>query len=290
MTQFTRRKLSSLTDRFPLLREFYANDKSRYALIILGPMFILTVFAPIIVPHDPTYQVIQNAYASPSFTHPFGTDHLGRDIFSRVLMGGRVTLLLGIVSVGIATTFAVPIGIAAGYFGGKTDEILMRLMDVILSFPALILALLVVAVIGASLTTAILAIGFVYIPRIARVVRSSTLSVKNDEYVLAAKARNESNFYIMFFIILPNVVNGMIVEVSVRIGFAIIIGTSLSFLGLGTQPPTPDWGYMIAESRDHLFNSPYLLLFPSLFLGFTVMAFNLLGDGLRDILDPKVND
>jgi peptide/nickel transport system permease protein len=194
---------------------------------------------------------------------------------------------MGFSSIGLALLLGVPTGLVAGFYGGKTDEVIMRALDILMSFPTLLLALMVLAVLGSNVVNAILAVGFVYSPRIARIVRGSTLSVKNEEFVEAAEARGESGPYIMVNEILPNVAAPIVVEASIRIGYAIIIAASLSFLGLGAQPPVPDWGLMISQSRSLLYDTIWYLIWPSLFLGSTVMGLNLLGDGLRDVLDPQ---
>lgn len=269
-------------------RKLLSNRNAVLGLVLLIPIISMSVFAPVITPHDPTATNAADKFEGPSGEYLIGTDNFGRDILSRVMMGGRTTLYLGLTSVMLALAIGVPVGLTAGYLGGQTDEVLMRAMDILMSIPSLLLALLIVSMLSANITNAVLAIGVVYAPRIARVVRGSTLSVKNEAFVAAAEARGESNLYIMFGEILPNVVSPIIVEASIRVGFAIIIGTSLSFLGLGTQPPQADWGFMIAQARTYIFNTVWFLLWPSLMLGATVLGFNLLGDGLRDVLDPRV--
>jgi peptide/nickel transport system permease protein len=269
-------------------RELLSNRNAVLGLALLVPIFVVSVFAPVITPHDPTATNASDRFEGPSGEYLLGTDNFGRDLLSRVMLGGRTTLYLGLTAVGLALALGVPVGLAAGYLGGRVDEVLMRAMDILMSIPSLLLALLIVSMLSANVTNAVLAIGIVYAPRIARIVRGSTLSVKNEAFVAAAEARGESDLYIMFGEILPNVVSPIIVEASIRIGFAIIIGTSLSFLGLGTQPPQADWGFMIAQARSYIFNTVWFLLWPSLLLGATVLGFNLLGDGLRDVLDPRV--
>ncbi len=275
-------------------RRFLARcQKNRNVVLgacILTPVVALVVLSPLLPIQDPSATNVADAYASPSAEYPFGTDNYGRDLLSRTLLGGQVSLFLGVASVLIGLGVGVPLGLISGYFGGRTDEFLMRLTDVLLSFPSLLLALLIIVALGSSLMNAILAIGIVFIPRIARVVRGATLSVKNEAYIEAARARGESNWYIIFAIILPNVLSPIVVEGSIRIGYAILIGTSISFLGLGTQPPHPDWGYMISESRHVLYHTPWFLFWPSVFLAITVTGFNLLGDGLRDVLDPRTSN
>jgi peptide/nickel transport system permease protein len=269
-------------------RKLLSNRNAVLGLVLLVPIILMSVFAPLITPHDPTTTNSADKFEGPSGEYLLGTDNFGRDLLSRVMIGGRTTLYLGLTAVALALVLGVPVGLAAGYLGGRIDEVLMRAMDILMSIPSLLLALLIVSMLAANITNAVLAIGVVYAPRIARIVRGSTLSVKNEEFVAAAEARGESDFYIMFGEILPNIVSPIIVEASIRIGFAIIIGTSLSFLGLGTQPPQADWGFMIAQARSYIFNTVWFLLWPSLLLGATVLGFNLLGDGLRDVLDPRV--
>jgi peptide/nickel transport system permease protein len=268
-----------------------SNKSATIGVIILLPIVVLTIFSPILVPHDPLEQNAGNTFSDPNITHLLGTDNYGRDIFSRVLLGGRTSLLLGVSSVAIALGFGIPLGLISGYKGGIIDEVIMRLLDVVLSIPSLLMALLIVTALGSSLINAILAVGIVYIPRIARVVRGETLSVKNQEFVQAAQVRGESTLYIVFKEILPNIYPPIVVEGSIRIGFAILVGASLSFLGLGAQPPNPDWGFMISQARNYIWNTPWYLLGPSVAIVLTVVGLNTLGDGLRDIMDvPEAGD
>ena len=271
----------------PIVYELLGNRRVVIGLALLFPMVIMAIFGDLLAPHDPTATHVDQRYDSPGGEFLLGTDHLGRDIFSRIIVGARTTLLLGFGSVGLALAAGVPIGLLAGYTGGRTDELLMRSMDIIMSIPTLLLGLLILVVLSSNVVNVILAIGIVYAPRIARVTRSATLSVSEESYVLAAQARGESRTHILFREILPNVTSPIIVEGSVRVGYAIMIGTSLSFLGLGTGPPTPDWGFMIAEAREHMFQTMWFLIWPSLALLITVMSTNILGDGLRDVLDPR---
>jgi len=258
-------------------------------LLILGPIMLVAVLAPVIMPYDPNATHAVDQYAAPSTQYLLGTDQYGRDLLSRVIIGARATIALGVGSSLLATALGVPIGLTAGFLGGRVDEYLMRAVDILISIPTILLALLIVAALSPSLLNVIIAVGIVYAPRIARVIRSSTLSIRNEEFVLAAKARGESNTYIMFREILPNVLPATLIEASVRAGYAVIIGASLSFLGMGTQPPLADWGYMIAISRDHLGQTPWFLLWPSIALSLTILGFHLTGDGLRDALDIEHN-
>jgi len=270
-------------------RQFAANPKAIVGLTIVGALLFVALFAPIIAPQDPTKVAVLERTKAPSMAHLFGTDNFGRDVFSRVIMGSRISLRVGFSAVAIATCIGVPIGILGGYYGGWTDETLMRLMDAMMSFPPVLLALVVVAALGSSLTNVLLALGFVYTPFFARVSRSATLSTVNDEYVEAAKARGETDTYIMFREILPNTMAPVIVQASITVAFAILAAAALSFLGLGTQPPTPSWGLMINNARGYLDSAPWMAIFPGLAIGVTVLGFNMLGDALRDVLDPKVD-
>jgi len=273
-----------------VIKKLGYNRNTAIGSAILIPILFATTVGPLLVPFDPNNLNPALRLAPPSAEHWFGTDAYGRDLFVRTLLGGRISIAMGVFSSGLALLLGVPLGLIAGYFGGKTDELLMRLMDVLMSFPTLLLALLVLISVSQSLWGAVIAVGLVYAPRLARVVRGNALSIKNEEFVKAAKARGESHTYIMFKEIFPNITGPIVVEGSIRAGYGILIATSLSFLGLGAQPPTPDWGFMIAEARNHLHRSPYFLLFPSLFLGLTIIGFNVLGDGLRDVLDVKEYD
>lgn len=271
----------------PIVRELLANRRIVIGLLMLLPVVVMAILGELIAPFDPTATHVAQRYDGPGGQFLLGTDHLGRDLLSRIIVGARTTLLIGFGSVALALVMGVPIGLMAGYAKGRTDEVLMRLMDIIISIPTLLLGLLLLVVLSSNVFNVILAIGIVYAPRIARVTRSATLSVSEEPYVLAAQARGESNAHILFREILPNVTSPIVVEGSVRVGYAIMIGTSLSFLGLGTGPPTPDWGFMIAEAREHIFQTPWFLLWPSFVLLITIMSTNLIGDGLRDVLDPR---
>lgn len=230
---------------------------------------------------------IADKYAPPGPEFWFGTDNFGRDVFARVLWGTQITLIIGASSVAFALALGVPLGMLSGYWGRWRDEVMMRVNDAFICLPGLMLALLLVSVLGSNLWNAILAIGITYIPRVVRVVRSATLGLKNEEFVIAARARGESDLYIVFREILPNIWNVIIVEAGIRIGFAIILGAALSYLGLGVQPPDPAWGLMIYEARKLIFLAPWTLIFPSLFLALVIISFNTLGDGLRELLDPR---
>lgn len=226
-------------------------------------------------------------YMAPNMQNWFGTDSYGRDVFSRIIWGSRTSLYLGISSVLLGMLLGVPFGMLSGYWGGWRDGLMMRINDTFLSFPALLFALIIIATLGSNVTNTIIAIGITFFPRISRVMRSCTISIKNAQFVKAARIRGESNFYIVFREILPNALGPMIVEGGIRISYAIVIGASLSFLGLGTQPPTPDWGLMIYEARQQVFMAPWTLIFPSIALVLLIISFNVLGDGLMDFIENK---
>jgi len=267
--------------------EVRSSPMALLGLSVIGFVGFVTLIGPFIVPHDPTQINGGHINEGPSARFLLGTDPLGRDLLSRVILGGQTSLRLGFSAVGLALAMGVPIGLSAGYFRGRLDELLMRTMDILMSIPALLLGLLILSALPPNLTNTIIAIGVVYTPRIARVVRSTTLEISNEEYIEAAKAQDEPTSYILFGEILPNAAAPILIEGSIRVGFAILIGASLSFLGLGTQPPSPDWGYMINQARDHMFQNPWYLLWPSIALSLTVFSVNMLGDGLRDVLDTR---
>jgi len=257
-------------------------------IIMVTLLILITIFAPLIAPYEPTKFHPQHRLEGPSAEFWFGTDQFGRDMFSRIVMGSRISLTLGVVSTLLGTFVGTFIGLFSGYTGGKTDEVLMRLMDALMSFPGILLALLVLTALGSSLINVILSIAIVFTPRIARVARSVTLAAKNEEYVEAAKARGDSTWYILFWELLPNIVPPVLIEGSIRVGFAILMGASISFLGMGTQPPNPDWGLMIGQARDYIFQSVWPIVCPAAAITVTVIGFNLLGDGVRDMLDPRL--
>ena len=285
---------SPLSDRITVpdvAWDIVTNPKAAIGLAILLPVALVSALGTTLAPYDPVAVHPADAYLGPLSSGPngmylLGTDHLGRDLLSRVIVGSRPSLLLGFGATGLSLLLGVPIGLTAGYSKGRVDEVLMRLMDIMMSVPVLLLGVLILVVLPSNLFNIILAIGVVFVPRIARVTRSATLSVSEESYVLAAKARGESDPYILFREILPNVTAPIVVEGSIRIGYAVMVGTSLSFLGLGTGPPHPDWGFMINTARLHIYQTPWFLLWPSIALLVTIMATNLLGDGLRDVLDP----
>jgi len=267
-----------------------ANRNAKIGIGLLIPIFTITIFAPILATQDPTATNYGQTFAPPMLDHLFGTDQYGRDLFSRTVYGGRTSLFVGLASVALAVAIGLPVGMFAGYYSGRADEILMRAMDVLMTFPPILLALLFLVILTPSMNAAVLAIGIVFSPRIARVARASTLSVRDEEFVQACQQRGESSKYIIFYEILPNIRGPIVIEATIRVGYGIMIGAALSFLGLGVQPPTPDWGYMISIARNEIHNSVWMLLWPSIGLSATILGFNLLGDGLGDIMSTEYEE
>jgi len=257
-------------------------------LIIILFNLIIALLAPWIAPQDPLKVDIPNRASPPSKTFFFGTDDFGRDIFSRVVYGTRISLYISTLSVLIASLFGVLIGAIAGYYRGWIDNITMRLMDAVMSFPAILLAIAIMAVRGGSLDNIVIALGFVYIPRFARLVRGSVLSLKEKEFVEAALAAGNSDMVIIFRHLLPNCAAPLIVLATVYLAYAILAEAALSFLGLGAPPPAPSWGNILSDARNLMLNAPWMTIFPGLAITLAVVGFNLFGDALRDILDPRL--
>lgn len=255
--------------------------------IILVPMFFCAVLAPLVSPHNPAQPDLKNILAAPTFTHPFGTDTLGRDVFSRVIYGSRISLLVGFVSVGIATLIGLILGAVSGYYGGIIDEVIMRFVDLMMCFPTFFLILAVIALLEPSIWNIMIVIGLTNWMGIARLVRAEILSIKNKEFILAAKAIGLPELRIIFSHILPNALSPVYVVATLGIGGAILTESALSFLGIGVQPPTPSWGNILTQAKDNIEVAWWLSLYPGLAIFFTVMGYNLLGEGLRDFFDPR---
>jgi len=260
----------------------------KMGLVITGSIVLLGLLAPWISPHPWDTISMRTRFVPPNATYWFGTDEYGRDVLSRLLMGTRLSLTMGVSATLVSLAVGVPMGLAAGYFRGWIDEALMRLADVLMAVPPIMLGLLVLAVTPPALWKTALAVGFVYIPPIARLARSVTLTLANEEFIQAAKARAESNSYILFREILPNAWPPLIVEASLRVTYAILLGSALSFLGLGAQPPSSDWGLMISEARSFIDRAPWIALAPGFAMCLLVIGINLLGDGARERLDPRL--
>ena len=257
-------------------------------LVIVVTIVLLGLLAPWIAPHPWDTISMRTRFLPPSGTYWLGTDEYGRDVLSRLLMGTRLSLAMGVSATLVSLAFGVPIGLAAGYFRGRIDEVLMRSADVLMAIPPIMLGLLVLAVTPPSLWKTAVAVGFVYIPPIARVTRSVTLALANEDFIQAARARAESASYILFREILPNAWPPLIVEASLRVTYAILLGSALSFLGLGAQPPSSDWGLMISEARSFIDRAPWIALAPGFAMCLLVIGINLVGDGARERLDPRL--
>ena len=281
------------------LRRFRRHRSARVGMFVLGILTLAAIFAPLIAPYDPIKPLRDVKRRSPpcihilgcpedQSQHIFGTDGNQRDLFSRVVYGARLSLTIGVATVTFAIVIGVVLGALAGYSGGWSDNFIMRVMDVLLAFPSLILAIAIVAVLGPGLANALLAISFVSIPIYARLVRASVLQVKEQDFVSASRALGASPMGILNRHVLPNALTPLIVAATLGIASAILDAAALSFLGLGAAPPTPEWGLMLGEERNSLFNAPHLVFFPGIFIMITVLSFNLLGDGLRDALDPRL--
>ncbi len=279
-----------VSQRSRMLQTFSRNRTSLVGLVIIAILIIVAIAAPIIAPHDPIRQDIQNRLATPSLDHLFGQDVYGRDIFSRIIYGLRIALLVGVLSVALGGILGTALGTVAGYKGGHIETFLMRLVDVMLAFPALITGLLVMAVLGSGMTKLIIAIGLTFVPQFARMAHGATLATRESDYVLAAQAIGVRDLRMMRVHVLPNIMGDIAVFASLYIALAILLEASLSFIGLGISPPTPTWGQMISEGTIYLVDLPWFSIAPGLALLITIMAFNLVGDGLRDVFDPKSQD
>ncbi len=260
--------------------------------VLLGLIVLIALFAPFIAPHDPyaqdlTLRYLRVAFMGGTWEHPLGTDHLGRDYLSRLLYGARISLTIGLVAALISGTIGTILGVAAGYFGGRVDTVVMFIITVRLSMPVVLVALAVVALFGGSLTVVVLVLGFLLWDQFAVVMRTSTQQIRSQDYVTSAQALGCSTTRIIMTEIMPNVFNNMIVVITLEMAHAIILEAALSFLGLGVQPPLPSWGLMIAEGKDMLFFEPFLITIPGLALFILIFAINMLGDGVRDVTAPE---
>jgi peptide/nickel transport system permease protein len=284
----------SLKMREGLVRNWLRFSKNYLAmagLFFLILIAVLAILAPWIAPYPNDAKLgvnFQKALLPPSKDHIFGTDEAGRDIFSRLLFGARISLMLAVIVLGIAFSIGVPLGIIAGYYGGAVDQIIMRITDVFSSIPALVMAMAVCVLLKPSLENSMIAIALVWWRSFCRLAYGETLHLKQEEYVTVSRSLGASSFYIMFREILPNMTSSLLVKVTLDAGYAILVGTSISYLGAGASPPTPEWGIMVAEGRHYLPESWWASLFPGLAIFLTVLSFNLLGDGLRDFFDVKV--
>lgn len=273
-----------------VLKTLSRNKMAIFGLIILLLLLVMGILADFIAPYDYAKQDLANAFQHPSAQHLFGTDEFGRDIFSRIIYGARTSLLVGFVSVGIAVIVGGALGAVAGYYGKRVDNFIMRLMDVLLAIPQTLLAIAIVAALGTGLTNLMIAVGISAVPTYARIVRASVLTIREEEYIEAAKASGTANIKIIVRHILPNCIAPVIVQVTLGMAGAILTAAGMSFIGLGIQPPNAEWGNMLSSGRDYIRGYSYMTMFPGLAIVITVLSLNLLGDGLRDALDPKLRN
>ena len=271
-----------------MVRTLLGNRTALFGLVLSVLLVVAAVFAPWIAPYRPDEIHPIDSLMAPSARYWLGSDDLGRDILSRIIFGARVSLMVGTIAIGIAAVAGVSLGLVAGFLGGRVDGLIMRVMDALLAFPAILLAIALMAVLGPSLENAMIAIGIISIPAFARITRANVLSLREQEFVEAARALGGGGFYLALVVILPNCLSPIIVQASLGVGNAILVEAALSFLGLGVQPPEPSWGSMLAFGRSLLGQAPWYATFSGLAIFVTVLALNFLGDGLREALDPRL--
>ncbi|MCD1147392.1 ABC transporter permease [Peptoniphilus sp. KCTC 25270] len=285
MNQITERKKSSRLGDF--WKQFKKNKMAVFGSVVILLFVIVAIFASVIAPYAPEAQDLMNRFQSPSSEHFFGTDNFGRDVFSNVIYGARISLFIGLFATAISVFFGTIIGAVAGYFGGRVDNFIMRIVDIFLSIPSLVLAIAISAALGTGMFNLVLAVSLAGVTSYARIVRGSVLSVKEQEYIEAARIGGAKDLRLIFRHILPNCLGPIIVQATLGVGTAILSAASLSFIGLGVQPPTPEWGGMLASGRPYIRDYSHMTLFPGLAIALTIFCLNLLGDGLRDAFDPK---
>jgi len=291
--QMTKTKTVKKKGQFAsLVHRFCKNKLALLGLIIFLSLVLMAVFADVIADYEAEAITmnVRNRYQRPNAEHIFGTDHAGRDVFARVVHGARISLVVGVITVAFALTIGSVIGAAAGYYGGKVDNILMRIMDVFLAIPQTLMAICIVAALGKGTDKMLIALSIAQVPQFARIVRSAILTVKGQEYVEAARSFSSGDARIILRHIIPNALGPIIVQATLNIATSILNITMLSFLGIGVQSPTPEWGSMMSEAKDQLRNYPYLVTIPGIFVALTVLSLNLIGDGLRDALDPRLKN
>jgi len=276
-----------------VLRRLLRNKLAIVGILMIGSVMLVALLAPVIAQQHPNEAGIfranpREAKQPPSLEHPMGTDAVGRDMMSLIIYGARISIRIGVFAVGFAIVIGSTLGAIAGYVGGVVDAVIMRVMDIMLAFPSILLALAIVVVIGPGLFNAMVAVGIVAIPTYARITRATVLSENEKDYVLAARAIGVSSSRILWRHILPNILSPIIVTASLGIATAILDAAGLGFLGLGAQPPTPEWGLLLSRNKSYMFTSPWMVFFPGISIMYLVLGFNLLGDGLRDALDPRL--
>jgi len=270
------------------LNRLIRNKSAMIGFCLLMIIVILCLLAPVIGPEGFNAQNLQEKFQPPSWRHPCGTDNLGRDIFIRILYGGRVSLFIGVVSTLFSAVVGIVIGLFSGFYGGRADNIAMRILDILMSMPSILLAITIAAALGTGVNSAIIAIGISAIPIFARLTRAPILQVKNEEYIEAARAISASKIRIMFRHLLPNILSPLIVQTTINVALSIMLAAGLSFLGMGVQPPNPEWGAIITSAKVYIIDHSYMVTMPGIAMALTVIALNLFGDGLRDCLDPRL--
>lgn len=288
MSKDTSQKVKKNSASRAVFRRIIRNPSSIFGLALIILLCVTAILAPVLTKYSPTKIDMAGAFASPSLAHPAGTDDLGRDILTRLFYGGRYSILLGVISTVIALFAGILIGAASGYFGGKADNITMRILDVIQSMPSMLFAIVLAAVLGSGFFQTILALSIASIPGMARMMRANILSVRDMEYIEAARSIKCSNLRIITKHVMPNALSPMIITTANQISSNILMATGLSYIGLGVQPPTPEWGAMLTAGRNFITSAPHMVLFPGIFICLFTMGFNLFGDALRDALDPTL--
>jgi len=274
--------------RWESFHDLLRSRSATFGMALIALVLLVAIIGPVVAPHDPLKPAPLDRLKGPSEEYLFGTDSLGRDIFSRVIYGARISILIGLISVSISLLPGTLLGLVAGYFGGRTDSLIMRLMDMLLAFPAILLAIFITAILGPSLPNTMVAVGIVYIPHYARIVRASVLSLKEQLFVQAIAHLGGGHARILGRHILPNALPPIIVYATLGMGTAVLQAAALGFLGLGAQPPQPEWGAMLSEGRQYIQIAPHVAAFPGAAILVLVLGFNLFGDGLRDVLDPSL--
>ena len=272
------------------VKRFIKRKSSAIGGVIILIFIFVAIAGPFLCTQDPLKIDVRNKYQNPSKEHWLGTDNLGRDTFTRLVYGARITLFVSFVSVLVGTLVGVFLGVISGYYGGRIDTIIMRITDILLAFPGLLLAIAIVAILGSGIVNTMIAIAFYSVPYITRIVRGTVISIRELEYIQACEVIGCSNFAIIFYHILPNSMSQIIVNTTLRLGTAILTSSSLSFLGLGVQPPNPEWGAMLSKAREAMQSTPIAALVPGIAITLVVISFSMLGDGLRDALDPKLKN
>ena len=283
-------KIRKQSEFLRVMKQLSKNKFAMLGLIILAIEILIAIFAEFIMPYNYAAMDLSATFASPSVAHLFGCDDMGRDIFSRVIYGARYSISIGILAVGISVVFGVIIGAVAGYFGGQTDNILMRILDVIQAIPGMLLMIVISAVLGPGFINTVIALSISNISGMARMLRAQMMKERGNEYIEASQSINCSKIRIIFVHLLPNCISPLIVQATMGVAQTITMAAGLSFIGLGVQPPTPEWGAMLSNARQFMRQAPHLVIFPGLAFAITVLALNLLGDGLRDALDPKLKN